>query len=405
MIAGGLMQSDILSVIILHGGGPKSQDTSRLVGEMADLKLLQEASNPETFDALNKDRVPDIVLIDLNASNQFPDWLEPFIRNLRQSEIIVCSHCLDSEFLLRLLKLRVQFIPLPLSRENLEAAVMRARQSRNIEKPAPEKMGHVVAVAGSREGVGITSIATNLALAFADLIPEKVLLADLGRPFPAVGQFLNIKESHNIIDLVQGVEDMDPLFVEKILHQYQSNLSILLGNPDLTLDASLLLAGNALNKIFKNFRATFEWIVVDLGYWTDSLYLGLIREADTLLILAELAVPDLQNLIRIKKLLYRNNIDFNKIKIVVNRYEKNTTLGIKDLENNFKQRVFYKLPSDYASMADAINQGEPLAKVARNSKLWRSLKKLATELINQTKATQLKEATAKPGFLKRLFSR
>ena len=124
---------------------------------MDNLELVQEAHSIEAFWTLHKDAVPDIVLIDLDGSGQIPDGLETLVNRLSQSAIIICSQCMDSEFLLRLLQLNVQFIPLPLSQENLEAAVMQARQKRQQAKPA-NSTSHLVALAGSRGGVGITAI-------------------------------------------------------------------------------------------------------------------------------------------------------------------------------------------------------------------------------------------------------
>jgi Flp pilus assembly CpaE family ATPase len=89
---------------------------------------------------------------------------------------------------------------------------------------------------------------------------------------------------------------------------------------------------------------------------------------------------------------------------VVNRYGKNNILRLNDIESNFMQPIFYQLPSDYDSIADAINQGESLAESAPNSKLWRSIKQLAAELIEQSGVTPLNGSASRPGLLKRLFS-
>ena len=397
------MNGDKLTISLLCGAWGKSQVDSQLIKNMDNLELVQEVDSIEAFEKLHKDAVPDIVLIDLDGLSQIPDGLETLVNRLSQSAIIVCSQCMDSEFLLRLLKLHVQFIPLPLSKENLEAAVMKARQSRQQSKPA-KLSSRLVALAGSREGVGITAIATNLAIALAEQTPGKVVLVDLARPFPAVCQFLNIKESHNIIDLIQSVDHLDPQFLENVLHKYKPNLSILLGNPDLTLNTCAILTDNVLNKIFKALENSFDWIVVDLGYWIDSIYLSIVEEADVVLLLTELSIPDLHNLGRIRKLFNRYNFNLNKIKIVVNRYEKNNVLKLNDIESHFMQPIFYQLPSDYDSIADAINQGESLAESAPNSKLWRSIKRLATELIEQSGVTPSNGTASRPGLLKRLFS-
>ena len=295
------MNGDKLTISLLCGAWGKSQVDSQLIKNMDNLELVQEADSIEAFWKLHKDAVPDIVLIDLDGLGQIPDGLETLVNRLSQSAIIICSQCMDSEFLLRLLQLHVQFIPLPLSKENLEAAVMQARQKRQQAKPA-KLTSRLVALAGSREGVGITAIATNLSIALAEQTPGRVVLVDLARPFPAVCQFLNIKESHSIIDLIQNVDHLDPQFLENVLHKYKPNLSILLGNPDLTLNTCSILTDNVLNKIFKALESYFEWIVVDLGYWIDSIYLSVVEEADVVLLLTELSIPDLHNLGRIRKL-------------------------------------------------------------------------------------------------------
>ena len=89
---------------------------------------------------------------------------------------------------------------------------------------------------------------------------------------------------------------------------------------------------------------------------------------------------------------------------MVNRYEKNNILKLNDIETHFMQPIFYQLPSDYDSIADAINQGESLAESAPNSKLWRSIKQLATELIEQSGVTPSNGTASRPGLFKRLFS-
>jgi pilus assembly protein CpaE len=397
------MSGDKLTISILSGAWGTSQIDSQFINTMGDLDLVQEAHSVEALLTLHEDAVPDIVLIDLDGLGQIPDGLETLVKRLSQSTVIICSQCMDSEFLLRLLQLRVQFIPLPLSQENLEAAVIQVRQTRQQAKPAKPD-GHLVALAGSREGVGITAIATNLSIALAEQIPGRVVLVDLARPFPAVCQFLNIKENHNIIDLIKNVDHLDPQFIGNVLHKYKPNLSLLLGNTDLTLSNCEMLTDNVIHKIFKTLKSSFDFVVVDLGYWIDSIYLTIVEEADVVLLLSELSVPDLHNLGRIRKLFYRYNFNLNKIKIVVNRYEKNNVLKLNDLESHFMQPIYYQLPSDYDSLSDAIDKGESLAESAPNSKLWRSIKRLATQLIEETGATPTNGDLPKPGLLKRLFS-
>ena len=70
-----------------------------------------------------------------------------------------------------------------------------------------------------------------------------------------------------------------------------------------------------------------------------------------------------------------------KIKIVVNRYEKNSEISLKDAEESVHSDIFWTLPNSYKTTMAAINQGKPLSDVAPNSSITRSLKKLADTLM------------------------
>jgi pilus assembly protein CpaE len=287
-----------------------------------------------------------------------------------------------------------------LQRRDLEEAVEQVRAERLRERSEGFQC-QVVVVTGTKGGVGTTAIATNLAVALAELSPGGVLLMDLARPFPQVGQFLDLKGEHTLADLLHGADNLDPIFLQKVVQQHKSKLGVILNSPEFDTDAPAIMDTRSLSKVFTSLRAIYSWIVVDAGAWLDYLYAKLIQEADQVMFITELTVPDLQNLKRIRGMFRRWDLDDAKIRVVVNRYEKDYTLGLGDLEGIFMQPAFYTLPSDYASLIEAINQGATLSEVAPRSKLWRKIKGLAVELIAQTRP----QMEARPGLLRRLFQK
>lgn len=397
------MKSDVSTISIIDAGGLKGQDYSQLIKETINLRLLHEVPNLETFWARHEEMAPDLVLVGLNGSPKVPDWLGPFINCLPNSEVIVCSERVDSEFLLQILGLSIRhFIPYPLTRDKLEVVIKEA-QTRRRQLNDGRNVSKVMAITGSRGGLGTSAVATNLSLAMAEQAPGRVVLVDLGRPFPAVGQFLNLKGTHTIMDLARVGDSLDPLFMGKILQKYKSNLSVLLGNSDLTLDPFVLLDPQALGKIFKALRSAFDWIVVDLGIWPDSLYLKVLQEADLIVLLTELTVQDLENLGKMKTLFHCRDLDQSKVKVVVNRYKRGEVIGLKDLERIASQPAFFTLPTDRASLLEAINQGEPIATVAPKSKFWSSIKELTMEILRQSQEMP-QEKLSKRGWLHRFVS-
>lgn len=370
---------------------------------MENLKLLKGALDPETFLSQHRDRAPDLVLVHLDGLAVVPDWLSPLIDQLPLSEVVVCSECRDPDFLIRIMKLRVGgFMPLPLNREEFLATLNRVRLDR--EKVHAMSKGQILAVTGTKGGVGTTSIATNLALALNEFTPGEVILVDLARPFPHVGQFLDLKGSHSFKDLVDSANTLDPMFLKKIVHRHDSKLEVLVSYPDYNLRTDSLPDAKALGKIFATLRASYNWVVVDLGSWLDLFYIQVLEEADQYLLVTELTIPDMQNLKIIKSLFRDWDLDESKAKVIVNRYIKDYTLVLKDLENIFARPVLCTLPHEHPTLVEAINQGVPLGEIAPRSRLWRKLKGLAGDLVAQSEPEPEKSLGARPGLLRKIFS-
>lgn len=392
-----------LKISVLYGTGTEDPAISEALKEIPRLKLLRQVVDPATFMAQHRERFPDLVLIDLDGMGTIPEWLGKLVNELPRAEVIICSESRDPDFLIRIMKLKVDaFIPLPLNSHELGELVARVRADREKGRSAV-KRGHLVTLVGTKGGVGVTAIAANLAVALVQQSSSRVVLVDMARPFPQVGQFLDLKGIHNIGDLAMNADNLDAVFVEKTVQKHDTRIDVLIGNPDYDLDsaAPASLDPGSMKKIFASLRDFYDWVVVDLGSWFDQSTGRALVEADCVLLLTELTVADLQNLRKIRSLLRAWDVDEHKVKLVVNRYEKDYTLGLKDLQNLFLQPVFFTLPSDFVSLIDTINQGVTLAEGAPRSKLWRRMKAMASELIALMRPQP--EEVSRLGFLKKFF--
>lgn len=397
------MDSKLIKVSLLYGTGSPNPEYQEFFSAIENLNLLQEAEDPETFLSQQHEKHPDLVLVDLNGSSIVPSWLNSFIAGLPQTEVMVCSHSRDPDFLIRVMKLRAGgFIPLPLNQAEFLATLDRIRAERGQRRK--QSQNQVLAVTGTKGGVGTTSIATNLAVALAEINPGEVILVDLARPFSHVGQFLDLKCSHTIMDLVNSADNLDQMFVQKIVQKHKTNLDVLLSYPDYHLDANSVPDIGAMGKIFTNLRASYKWVVVDLGVWPDQFYARVLQNAEQILLVTELTLPNLQNMKIIKALFQDLLLDDAKVTVLVNHYSKNYALGIKDIKNIMPRSVLHTLPHEYSTIIEAINQGETLADVAPRSKLWRRLKEVANELVVQSESVTEAQDAAKPGLLRRIFS-
>lgn len=398
-----IANSQTINVSLLYGTGSPNPEYRELLSSLDNLKILKEAEDPETFLTQHQEKPPDLALVDLDGDTAIPGWLEQVIARLPKTEVVVCSHSRNPDFLIRIMKLRAGgFLPLPLDREEFLATLDRIRAERVLHHEPGDS--RIVAVTGTKGGVGTTSIAVNLAVALAGIMPGEVILMDLARPYPHVGHFLDLECKTSIKDLLDSADSLDPMFVKKIVLKHESGLEVLPGYANYNLTSPLVVDLKALGKIFTTLRASYRWVVVDLGSWLDLLYIRVLQEANQILLVTELALPDLQNAKVIKSLLQDWGVEGHKLKVLANHYTKHYALGLTNLENIFSQPVARTFPHEYASLMEAINQGETLGKMAPRSRLWRGLQDLAAELVAQSKpGAQRQEAASGPGLFGKLF--
>jgi pilus assembly protein CpaE len=401
------MKPKPISVSILEGAQASDPGLLQTLQSIPDLRLLEGARDPEAFLTLYEDKPPDLVLVELNGQAAIPVWLEKVIERLPRSKVFICSQSRDPDFLIQVMKLRTGgFIPLPLHQEELQSAIEQIKIARI--KQSEGSQSQILAVTGAKGGVGATSVAVNLAVALAELLKGGVVLVDLARPFPHVGQFLNLQSTHTIRDLTESSESLDSMFMQKVVQKHPSGLDVLLGpqsfsSGSLSMEFTPFPEPQFLKKVFSALRSAYNWIVVDLGAWVDPFYFQMIQAADQILLVTELTVPDLRNLKILNALWYDWDLHEGKIKIVVNRYVKDYTIGLKDVETVCHHPVFFTLPDDREDVREAINQGVALGEQAPRSRLWRRFKDLAGELVAELERQTEKPGAARPGLLRRLL--
>ncbi len=395
------MHKRTINVSVLNGTQAPDPVLQETLQSLDQLRLLKGAEDPETFLTLHQAKPPDVVLVELNGKGMIPGWLKPLIERLPRSEVLVCSPNRDPDFLIQIMKLHSGgFIPLPLDREDFLATLQRLRINAGNDGAG---QAQVLAVTGTRGGVGTTSAATNLAVALAEFLNGGVILVDLARPFPQVGQFLDLKGGHTVMDLVESAGSLDPVFIQKVVQKHKSGLEVLVGHPSYQLHAQTFADFPALDNIYAALRSAYDWVVADLGAWLDKHYIRMLQEADQILLVTELTVPDLQNLKFLKAMWRDWNIDDSKVKILVNHYVKHSSLVLKDLENFCYQPAFATLPHDYPALLEAINQGMALGELTPRSRLWRSLKDVAATLVDERQCHGEKPGVARQGLLRKLF--
>jgi pilus assembly protein CpaE len=274
-----------------------------------------------------------------------------------------------------------EFLPLPLTKPELESALNRVSIAMKRLQPVENQQGRIIVVTGHKGGAGSTTVAINLAQALGEATTGRIALIDLGRPFPDVATLLDQESNYSIVDLIQNIATLDKSFIQRIMQPYGARLSIMYGASDFKDQDSIDL--DSLERIFDILRSMYDFIVIDLSHWLDELFLKVLTEADMVLMLTGLTIPDLRNLKKLWPYTMEWHQDKKKIKIIVNRYDNSSGLQLRDLENILQHPAFATLPNDSPALVQCLNQGTPLMSTAPRSKLWRGIKELASQVLQE----------------------
>jgi pilus assembly protein CpaE len=374
---------DQLTVSVLFGTGVPRPEIRAVLDKFPQLKLLEQTTDLKSFVGQLKEVTPDVVLVEMNGESRVPEWLENLPQEMPQTQVLLCSYSREPDFLIRAMQVGIrEFLPLPLTHRDLEGALNRVRAARKQLAPVDNRQGRIVVITGHKGGAGSTTIAVNLAQAMVEASPGPIALIDLGRPFPDVGTFLDQESNYSIMDLVQNVATLDKSFAQRIMQPYGKRLSILHGVSDFRDQDSIEL--ESLERIFAILRNMYDVIVIDLSHWLDELFLRVLTEADMVLMLTGLTIPDLRNLKKLWPYTREWHQDKRKIKIVVNRYDNSSGLQLRDVENILQQPAFATLPNDYPALMQCLNQGTTLKDAAPRSKLWRGIKDMTSQVLQET---------------------
>ena len=387
------MYLDQLTISVFFGSGVQRSEIQKVLEKCPQLKVVGQTSDPQAFISHHQEVSPDVILVEMNGESQVPEWLENLPQEMPHTQVLVCSYNREPDFLIRAMQVGIrEFLPLPLTKADLEAAVSRVWTARKRLQPVDNRKGRIIVVTGHKGGAGATTIAVNLAEALGELSAERVALVDLGRPFPDVANFLDQESQYSISDLIQNIATLDNSFVQRIMQPYGTNLSILHGTSDFREQDNLDL--DNLERIFTIIRSMYKFTVIDLSHWLDELFLKVLTEADTLLMLTGLSIPDLRNLKKLWPYITDWNQEKSKIKIVVNRHDNSSGIQMRDLEHILQHSAFATLPKDNSVLAQCLNQGTSLLRTAPRSRLWRSIKGLAARILIEIDANEFSGAEA-----------
>jgi pilus assembly protein CpaE len=390
--------ADVLQVVCLSRDPTIGAGVAAMLASLADFTV---ATRTTGYDGVHDLRAPDVAIVVLEDDPSVGLGIVEAVRNAaRATYLVAVSVDDDADTIVRAMRAGAdEQLSLPLSQQDLLKVCIKVAELRRGGPAKPSRGGELWVAYGPKGGLGVTTLAVNLAIALR-AARRDVALVDLDVHAGDVAIFLDLHPSYTLRDVIANFKRLDTVLLQGTMVRHASGLEILAapatgrGEPPLDVSAEQALA------ILQLVAGTHEVTVVDTpGILCESTRAAL-TAADRVLLVTDLTVPALRGCARAIDWLSGEGVDAEStVEVVVNRYaNRSPEIAPAEASRTLGLPIRALLPRDDTAGLAAANAGKPLAELPEGAALQRAIAGLVTRTPGPEEPIR-----RRPSFL-RLFS-
>lgn len=209
------------------------------------------------------------------------------------------------------------------------------------DKPA-RAPGKVIALLGTRGGVGSTTLAINLAAIIADLSKKQVALVDIDPQEGSIALNLDLDPSRGFREALEKPDRVDSLLIERVMSRRNKYLSVL--SSEESMQDKLIVHDSAAETLVKQMRDTYDVIVLDIPRHLRTFSRKCLASADHIVLVAELNLLSLRDTMRLSDYI-RESFKLPAPMIVLNRVgHSKYDIKLADFEKGVNAKVAFSIP-------------------------------------------------------------
>jgi pilus assembly protein CpaE len=376
---------DVQRIAIVDPSDVTREELRNVLLGMESIWLEAECSRYEFFFDVISQSQPDVVVISLDSDqNKALQLIGQLSSEVPDLPILAISARGDGQAILQALRCGArEFLTAPVVLEELLKALQRLQRGRGGDsrqgvEATPKSESQVIAVLGSRGGVGCTSVAVNLGATLAQQAGHNIALIDLDLALGDADVALDLMADYTLADVALNVDRLDMTFLRRSLSKHSSGLS-LLPHPVQMEDVSLIREDH-LQRVIGLLRASYSHLILDLSKSFNPTDVTALRMADLILLVAQLELSSLRNVVRMLLTLGNDAAIAGKVQVVLNRVGSDNDITVKKAEETIGKPIYWQIPADARLLQESRNQGVPLLQHAPKSKVQQSFAGLAQQL-------------------------
>jgi len=314
----------------------------------------------------------DAIIIGLDDDPEYAFDIVESICSFSTTTVMVYSAETNLDLAIRFMRAGArEFLVLPLSRSDLAGALARVSIRRSSASHGRRGGRKFFVFLGAKGGCGVTTIASNFAVALAQESGARTLLIDLGLPLGDVAINLGMAAQYSTANALQDSSRLDGNFLRSLLARHSSGLFVLAAPGEFS---NAVPADEAIDKLLSVARQSFDYVVVDAGSRTDLRSSALFEDSASLYLITQVGVSELRNANRLITQYF--SARGRKLQIVLNRYTHQALMfDDNQITKALTRPAQWKIPDDFATARRTQNTATPV--VMEDSPIARVIRQMS----------------------------
>lgn len=369
----------VLRIVVVDSDPESRASLRKILGGMPGAVVVGEFGEVRQALLDTPNRRPDLVLLEVPQGDDAAGAaVRKFSEAAPEAAILAMGTGVSAETVIKVIRAGAfEFLSQPVERADLGEALEKVTRVRRGFAPSARKTGRVLSIYSTKGGLGVTTVAINLAVCLAERAPDSTLLLELDTRQSDIATFLDLRPTYSVVDAFENIDRLDESFLRGLLTRHSSGLWVLPG--PLRMERTQL-NGEQVRAGLEIIRSHFDNVVLDLRHDSSPGTFAGLEASDTVMFLTSLEVSALRSgaagLAGFRLL----GIDPHKVKVVVMREDTGEDVTLKHAREALGVPVYWRTPSDYQAVVSAINSGKPVVTAAPRSKFARNLRELASML-------------------------
>jgi pilus assembly protein CpaE len=379
-----------IRVVALCDPGATQQQITEALSTENEFSLVDVLASKEMLARQIRAAEPDILLVDSQLESEpTMDIIDDLALQFSSAAIVAILPTNDPLVAQQVMLAGARaFLIAPFSQINLVSTLRRVTElegrRQQTQAYIPSKLPETthplrtITFYSPRGGTGVTSLATNTAIALAEETGKKVLLFEGKVFFGHLEVMLNLKIQNAISDLIPHAANLDEALIRDVVAPHPSGIHVLLAPSNIQI-AQGIRAEDIYN-ILIGVSRYYDYIVVDAGGPLNDISVTLMDAVDRILLVTTPDLAALHDTSRFLQLSRSLAYPAEKILMILNKAGSEGGVKLKDIEAVLHNQVYLQIPNDPANVLRSINRGIPFLVYYPRSSASKAIQQLARNL-------------------------